>query len=101
MSKRRSRFALKKRPAPRTAFKPGHKKVGGRQKGTQNKFTRDVKEAVLNALEKLGGEDWLVKLGKKEARAFAQLLGKAMPLQLTGAGDGPIAVSISKDDSKA
>ena len=45
-------------------FQKGHAKVGGRKKGGQNKITRDVKEAVLDAGEKYGsdgkGKDGLV-----------------------------------------
>ena len=68
-------------------FQKGRKKTGGRRKGVQNRLTRDVKEAVINALERLGGEDWLVRLGRREARAFATLLGKTMPLQVNASRD--------------
>jgi hypothetical protein len=72
-------------------FQKGRAKTGGRRPGVRNRFTRDVKEAVLNALERLGGDDWLVKLGRREAKAFATLLSKTMPLQVTAsrAGDDP------------
>lgn len=96
---------------PRGQANPGSRlnrpKTGaGRRKGVLNKFTRDLKEAVLNALEKLGGEDYLVMLGKRERRAFANLLGKAMPLQVTGANGSPllprtvsVAVNFVKPDT--
>lgn len=41
-------------------FKPGHPKFGGRQKGTKNKFTT-LKDAFINAFQRIGGEDALVK----------------------------------------
>lgn len=62
----------------------------GRKKGTPNKFSRDIKTAILNALEKLGGDEWFVKLGKnaKTRGNMASLVGKLLPLQIEGAGPG-------------
>ena len=37
-------------------FQKGHAKVGGRKKGGQNKITRDVKEALLEAGEQYGSD---------------------------------------------
>ena len=42
-----------------TKFKPGQKKRGGRTKGTPNKSTVQVKTAILNAFEEVGGEPGL------------------------------------------
>lgn len=66
-----------------------------RPKGAKNKFSRDIREAIINALERLGGDDYLVTLGQKEKRAFAALLGKAMPLQVAGEGGGPIRTAVA------
>ena len=65
-------------------FRKGHKKAGGRKPGVPNRYTRDVKEAVLNAFERLGGEAWLVRLARREPKAFATLLGKLLPSQVPG-----------------
>jgi hypothetical protein len=62
----------------------------GRAKGSKNKINRDVGEAVLRALDKAGGDEYLLQLAKNEPRTFGALLGKLMPTQLTGAGGGPI-----------
>lgn len=59
--------------------KPGTPKTGGRVKGTPNKITATVKEAVEVAFDKLGGVAWLVRLGRDDPRAFAALLAKVMP----------------------
>ena len=40
--------------------KPGSQKTGGRQKGTPNKLTADVKAMILGALDKAGGEKYLL-----------------------------------------
>lgn len=60
------------------------KRVGGRQKGTPNKISRDVKDAILDAFEELGGASYLVWLAKVEPTSFATLLGKVLPIQITG-----------------
>lgn len=40
--------------------KPGTPKTGGRQKGTPNRLTSDVKAMILEALDKAGGVSYLV-----------------------------------------
>lgn len=75
--------------------KAGGKKTGGRKKGTPNKNTSDLKNAILEAAEKVGldgqGTDGLTgycsRLALKEPKAFATLLGKVMPLQIANADD--------------
>ena len=61
------------------AYEKGRKKSGGRKKGTPNKITKDVKEMVLEALEKLGGTEWFVEQGIANPTAFMAIAGKAMP----------------------
>jgi hypothetical protein len=70
-------------------------KFGGRVKGTPNKLTRDLKEAIMNAFEKVGGEDYLVWLARAEPRAFATLVGKVLPLTIAGDKDAPMAIQVS------
>jgi hypothetical protein len=41
-----------------------------------------LKEAILLALDKLGGPDYLVALGRENSSAFASLLGKVLPTTL-------------------
>ena len=69
------------------------RKTGGRTKGTPNKVHAAVKEAIIAAFDKLGGEAYLVEVAKSDARTFCTLLGKVLPMQLTGAGDDPIRVA--------
>lgn len=77
--------AVKEKAAPVKKAAPAKRqKTGGRKKGTPNKISRDVKEAILDAFEELGGVDYLVWLGKVEPTSFATLLGKILPIQLTG-----------------
>jgi hypothetical protein len=68
--------------------KPGSPRVGGRQKCTPNKLTASVRMAVIDAFEKLGGVDYLVKIGTEEPKTFVMLLAKILPTQVEGAGEG-------------
>lgn len=82
---------------PSTAFKPGHKKVGGRKKGTPNRFTSDLKNALLSALAGRGGAELYFRqhLGKSP-RSMLQLIGKLLPTQITGKDGGPIEMLTQK-----
>jgi hypothetical protein len=62
----------------------------GRKKGTPNKLTRDVKEAIMKAFELEGGVDYLRAVAKKDAKTFCALLGKVIPLQVAGDPNNPI-----------
>jgi hypothetical protein len=75
------------------------RKTGGRTKGTPNKVNAAVKEAIVSAFNKVGGEDYLVKVAETDPRTFCALLGKVMPTQLTGAGDEPIRVANEGSES--
>jgi hypothetical protein len=67
--------------------KPGERR-GGRQRGTPNKVTRTLREAILLALEEAGGEGgavaYLVSQAKLSPGAFLGLIGKILPLTLKG-----------------
>ena len=95
-----------KRAAPRTAWKKGHAKLpnAGRRKGTPNKITVDMRRAVLNAFERLGGEEYLTRFGRSKSdanrRALVALFGKMIPLQVGGTPGEPIQVTVSKEESK-
>ncbi len=81
-------------------YKEGRKKEGGRVKGTPNKTTVALKEAIMNAFEKVGGEDYLVVVAKKDPKTFCALLGKVLPAEIKANLniEGTIAISIDGDD---
>lgn len=56
----------------------------GRKKGTPNKATAAVKEAIIEAFERSGGVDYLVTIAKDDPRTFCTLLGKVIPMQVDG-----------------
>lgn len=69
----------------------GSPKTGGRQKGTPNKVTGDVKSAIAAAFNEVGGKDYLVKLAESDPKTFCTLVGKIVPLSLQGGDeDKPI-----------
>ena len=65
----------------------GTPKTGGRKKGTPNKISSVLKEAILEAAEQAGGEDgiagYLVVQAHANPVAFMGLLGKVLPMTLT------------------
>jgi hypothetical protein len=70
----------------------GRPKTGGRQKGTPNKLSADVKAMVLEALDKAGGVAYLLTQAQTNPNAFLTLVGKVLPMTLAGDPDNPVAV---------
>lgn len=60
------------------AFEKGHKKIGGRQKGSKNKTTVAVKTALTDAFEQIGGVDKLVEWGSQNPTEFYKLWVKVL-----------------------
>lgn len=69
-------------------------KTGGRQKGTPNKTTALLKDAILRAAELAGGDDgmvgYLVIQARLNPQSFLPLLGKVLPMQVVGDPDNPL-----------
>jgi len=74
--------------------KPGSQRRGGRKKGTPNKISTKLKNAIENAFAALGGEDYLVKIAEEDPRTFCALLGKILPMQGEAQADQPIRRTI-------
>jgi hypothetical protein len=71
---------------------PNLKPGPGRPKGRQNKVTAAVKDMVAGALEQAGGQDYLARQAEENPSAFLALVGKIIPLQVTGEGGGPVVI---------
>lgn len=71
---------------------PSRPKTGGRKKGTPNKTTAALKEAILLAAESVGEDGsgdgglqgYLQRVAREDVKAFCGLLGKVLPMQVSG-----------------
>ena len=71
-------------------------KTGGRQKGTPNKTTALLRDAILQAATDAGNGDMAAYLrvqASENPGPFMALLGKVLPLQVTGEDGGPLKVT--------
>lgn len=60
------------------------KRGRGRPKGSKNKLGKALKEMILEALDEAGGVEYLVTQSEENPASFLTLVGKVLPLQLTG-----------------
>ncbi len=56
----------------------------GRRKGSPNKLPKAVKEMICEALEAVGGIDYLKRQAQENPTAFLALIGKLIPVELAG-----------------
>ena len=56
----------------------------GRKRGSLNKTTRTLKEALLASFNTLGGEKWLIRLAESDPKAYVGLLGRIIPSEING-----------------
>jgi hypothetical protein len=72
------------------------RKTGGRTKGTPNKTTALLKDAILEAAVQAGKKEGLVGYLTRQAddnpAAFLTLLGKVLPLTLQGDPEKPLVM---------
>ena len=72
----------------------------GRTKGSPNKITRTIREMVLAAVDSYQGggvalmERYRDSVHKEERIAFITLVGKLVPMEVTGAGGGALVVEV-------
>jgi hypothetical protein len=68
-------------------------KTGGRKKGTPNKTTGVLKDAILLAAEQAdpgGLVGYLKTQATSNPQSFLPLLGKVLPMQVTGDPENPV-----------
>lgn len=65
---------------------------GGRQKGTQNKLSADIKKAIELAFTKAGAAEYLHTVAQNDPRTFCTLLGKVLPTQIERDPENPIGI---------
>lgn len=80
-------------------FAPGTPKPvnSGRKKGVTNKDTAQLRDMIIRALHKAGGEDYLYQQALENPGPFLTLIGKVLPKDVVVSGDesNPISISVS------
>lgn len=72
------------------------KKTGGRKKGVLNKLSRETKDNIIMAFDRLNGINGLVIWAKNNPTEFYKIWAKTLPLQVTGKdGDDLIPKTIT------
>lgn len=75
-------------------------KTGGREKGTPNKSTAAIREAMLSVFAELqaetgkGDHGHMLEWARGNATDFYKLSSKLLPLQVTGEDGGPVVTRI-------
>jgi len=72
----------------------GKREGSGRKKGVPNKLNADIKEMIVGALSDVGGRDYLAKRAIDTPAAFLTLVGKVLPMQISGEGGGPVTINV-------
>lgn len=67
----------------------------GRPKGVPNKQNAAIKDMIIAALHGVGGEKYLIEQAEKNPNAFIGLVGKVLPMQLTGEGGGALSIVVT------
>ncbi len=63
----------------------------GRKKGSLNKVTASVKEALTQAFDGVGGVDSLIAWGREDPAAFYALWSRMLPHEVNHSGVNPLA----------
>lgn len=68
----------------------GHPRYGGRKKGTPNKATAAVKEALARAYKSIGDDKAFAAWASQNQTEFYKLWIKMLPQEVSGPEGGPI-----------
>ena len=55
-----------------------------------------MRELVLGALDRAGGEDYLVQQAQTNPTAFLTLVGKCLPTKVEGDAQQPVTIVVQK-----
>ena len=72
----------------------GSPKTGGRLKGSPNKHTTDMRAAMVEAFDRAGGVEYLVKLAATDPKTFCSLVSKIIPTEIKAQIDGDLSFTV-------
>lgn len=61
-------------------FAPGNRASPGRPRGSPNRSTAELREAILKALDRAGGAEYLENLARGQPETFIKLLLRLLPV---------------------
>ena len=73
----------------------GARPGAGRKPGVPNKINSQLKEMIMTALDDVGGIEYLKRQAEENAKTFLLLLGRVLPLQVSGDPDAPVELRLS------
>lgn len=85
-------MAVEKESKKSNSVRGGKRPGAGRPKGSLDKGNALIREMIVQALDEAGGVEYLVNTAKSHQGAFLALIGKVMPVQVEGAGGGPVQI---------
>ena len=68
----------------------------GKPKGAKNRLSKLAKENIADVFDHIGGILTMVDWAKENQTEFYKMYAKLIPVQMTGADDGDIKISIVK-----
>lgn len=81
---------MSEKQSNKSSARGGKREGAGRPKGSLDKGNALIREMVADALHEAGGVGYLVRQANEKPAAFLALLGKVLPVQITGANGGPM-----------
>ena len=76
-------------------FKKGEKNPNQGKRGP-GKFSKELKQMILDALDEVGGVDYLVRQARRNNPApFMALVGKVLPMTVEGNPDSPLSFTVN------
>jgi hypothetical protein len=73
----------------------------GRKAGTPNVNSKALREMILGALDAKGGQAYLERQADEHPTAFMTLIGKVLPMQVTGEDGGGVKAGLEIDADRA
>lgn len=74
-------------------------KTGGRKKGTPNKTTAIIKEAVSKCFTAIGGHAAFAKWAREHpTEYYTKVMPRLIPVEVGGPDDGPLPLQIELTD---